>query len=88
MISSKVLIIDGPARGRIYEVSSHRFLVAIDMPLETLGDIQKVAYNVHKFFLLGRTIRIASTKVLADDISEADAFEAIASPNAKEASML
>jgi hypothetical protein len=87
MATYKVLVIDGPARGRLYEVSSHRFLVSTDMPIEMLGDIQQVSYNVHKFIMCGRMIRIASIQALSENISDVDAFEAIASPSAKDAAI-
>lgn len=82
----KVLAIDGPARGTLRDVKSHRFLSVVSSIDNILsGDIQETTYHVHKFLLCGRLIRIASTHMMPDQISDIDVFEAIASPNAKDA---
>ena len=86
----KVLVIDGPARGTVRDVESHRFQVlAINAmhemrTMETNIDVAGMVYHVHEFKLLGRYLRIASVHLLIDDISPSDAFEIIASDKAKD----
>ena len=79
----KVLVIDGPARGQIYDARSHRFL-AVDSSFDNLGDIKEVVYHVHKFIIVGRMIRLASTSAMSDEISDENVFELIMSDKAKE----
>jgi hypothetical protein len=88
-----VLVVDGPARGTVREVKGHRFTV-IDTPpiqvnppppMDTIS-MNQVMYHVHKLFVFGRFIRVASVQSLAEWISEDDVFEQIASDKAKDAS--
>lgn len=82
----KVLVIDGPARGEIYETAEQMFIYAV-MPANMMDDVKQKSYHVHRFILCGREIRIASVNTLSENISDADAFEAIASPGAKDAAV-
>lgn len=87
----KVLVIDGPARGTVREIKDVRFKVltrpvlSIHMPFDAPLEPPEVTYHVHKFYLCDRLIRMASIHTIVDDIKPSDAFEAIASPAAKEA---
>jgi hypothetical protein len=80
----KVLVVDGPKRGSLVETEgSHRFLAT---SIGIVGESPPpVVYYVHRLWLLGRQIRVASTKINSDAISAYDAFEYIASDLAKEA---
>jgi hypothetical protein len=85
-MTNKVIVVDGPARGQVLETDQHRFL-ALDDPMLGPGPetIRQVTYHVHKFLLLGRMLRIASTRLMSEQISNVDLFEALASDKAKDA---
>lgn len=87
-----VLVVDGPARGTVREVEGHRFTV-IDVPpiqvnppppMDTIS-MNQVMYHVHKLFVLGRLIRVASVQSMAEWISDDDVFEHVVSDKAKDA---
>lgn len=80
----KVLVVDGPARGQIRDVKSLEF-VAVDSSFANLGNIQETTYHVHRFYVAGQMINLASTSLLIDSIKDRDVFEQIVSDKAKEA---
>lgn len=81
----RILVIDGPSRGQVVESTSLRFLAVVGSPLALGENLRQVTYHVHKFYIGGRLIRLASTSVLSEDISEHDVFEFVVSDKAKEA---
>jgi hypothetical protein len=86
-MNDQVLVIDGPARGDVLTTKAHRFQAMAPATMLTHADssVRQLTYHVHKFYLCGHMIRIASLKLSVDDIKPQDAFEAIASDKAKEA---
>jgi hypothetical protein len=86
-MNDQVLVIDGPARGEVLTTKATCFQAMAPMSMIASADsmIRQMTYYVHRFYLCGRMIRIASLKLLVDDIRPEDAFEYIASDKAKEA---
>ena len=87
-MKAKVIVVDGPSRGEVYETDAHRFLAMDTRPDATtiLGTIIKeVTYHVHRYLFLGRMLRLASVEYDSNKISELDLFEVLASDKAKDA---
>ena len=86
-MNDQVLVVDGPSRGQVLTTKAIRFqaMAPITMMAPADGTVRQLTYYVHRFYLCGRLIKIASLKILVDDIKPQDAFEAIASDKAKEA---
>ena len=87
--NSMVLVVDGPARGRVREVESTSFRV-YEEPL--LGGIttnavtdKPIMYYVHPIHLVGFVIFIASIQTNVDAISPYDLIELLLSDQAKQA---
>jgi hypothetical protein len=78
-----VLVIDGPAQGKVYAIKGHRFSVPGEVRVN--ATMPQITYHIHKFYLLGRFLRVASVHLNSDDIDLKDAFDLIASDKAKEA---
>lgn len=94
-MSAKVLLIDGPKRGEIYETDSpHRLAIVFPIPVPRpqvtpfdppfLSEFKEVVYHIHRVVLFGRFILVGSTKTKPSD---QDAFEALASNAAKEVAL-
>lgn len=81
------LVIDGPKCGDLIETTSMRY-VAVTIPNNHKVNLVQTPYYIHAFNLCGRIINIASIKLLVEDISPGDAFNALASDKAKRAARL
>jgi hypothetical protein len=88
-VSRKVILVDGPERGRIMDCDGSTFMVA--RPARTLSwslaeaecphpSFDQVAYHVHRINLFGRLVHVGTTR---PEPHEADLFEALASNDAK-----
>lgn len=93
-------IIDGPLKGRVREINpayayaGFYYEYVSPTPLATsfnpyeifqLPEPETVHYHVHRLFLLGRPIMVASVAAYALDIDTADLFEALVSDKGKAA---
>lgn len=90
-MSRKVIIVDGPVRGRIVDCDGPVYCVAKAAGLfpwslaeaeQPLPSFEQITYHIHRVLLFGRMVYVGSTRV--NQPHEADLFEALASNDAKD----
>ena len=90
-MSRKVILVDGPARGRIVDCDGPIYCVAkpaVNFPWslaeaeQALPSFDQITYHIHRVALFGRLVWVGSTRL--DQPNNADLFEALASNDAKD----
>jgi hypothetical protein len=56
----KVLILDGPNEGDIMDVNGPSFMV----PVLGMNEVRQVQYHVHRWYLFGGTLNVASISAI------------------------
>ena len=89
-MSRKVILVDGPERGRIVDCDGSFFCVArpkVNFPWslaeaeQALPNFDQITYHIHRVALFGRLVWVGSTRM---EPNNADLFEALASNDAKD----
>lgn len=91
---SMVLALDGPERGKLRmlaDSSSNCYMVSQFAPVTAPIDygqevmLKPLTYHIHKILFLGFIIRVASLKLLPDDIDPYDVIELLLTDAARQA---
>jgi len=76
----KALLVDGPMRGQIMDFQSPVITVAVP----GLKTMNKIPYYIHRFYLFGQVLYLASVSIDTEDIQRGYLMDLLLSDEAKQ----